>query len=162
MWVQDLTTPTVNLNAFGEMYTKRGRGAKAAFRLTKGAGPVSVHGVPFSNWEVPAMNDFQRLVEGRKGSNVFDWLRQEGRFSKRLLDGGSGIKWVKDGVQVLYGQFITVPLGIDRFNLAEGKPTRRFRAEIFMPTWRTGFNHQVAGLMYVRNVSASESYWWSG
>jgi hypothetical protein len=163
MWMQDLPTPTVNLNAFGEMYTKHGgRGAKAAFRLSKGAGPVSVHGVPFSNWEVPTMNDFQRLVEGRKGSSVFDWLRQEGRFSKRLLDGGSGIKWVRDGVEVLYGQFITVPLGIDRFNLAEGKPTSRFRAEIFMPTWRTGFDHQVAGLMYVRKVSASESYWWSG
>jgi hypothetical protein len=164
MWVQDLPTPTVNLNAFGEMYTKHGgHGAKGAFRLSKGAGPVSVSGVPFANWEVPTMNDFERLVDSRKSSSsVFDWLRQEGRFSKRLLDGGSGIKWVRDGVEVLYGQVITVPLGIDRFNLVEGKPTSRFRAEIFLPTWRTGFDHQVGGLMYVRKVSASESYWWSG
>ena len=43
---------------------------------------------------------------------MFDWQRQEGRFSKRLLDGGSGIKWVRDGVEVLYGQFITVVVGL--------------------------------------------------
>ena len=31
-----------------------------------------------------------------------------------------------------------------------------------MPTCRTGFDHQVGGLMYVRKVSSSESYWWAG
>ncbi len=162
MWVQELPTPEVNLNSLGEIIFPRrpiGYKPKAQFRRKAAAGPTGLPDVPFGDWEIPTIGEFEGLVSGWTGASPLAWLEKEGRFGKSLLDAGAGRKWTRDGFK-LGKPFIATPLHITRFALNTGQTIRQM-IEWFGGGWRGEFEKQRAGLMYRRKLSAGETYWWS-
>ncbi len=162
MWVQDLPTPEVNLNTIGEIVFPRrpvGYKIRAQFRRKPAAGPTGLPDVPFGDWEIPTIGEFEGLVSGSPGASRLAWLEKDGRFSRRLLDAGSGREWARDGFS-LGKPFIATPLHISTFALNTGR-TNRHVIEWIAGGWRGEFDKQRAGLMYRRKLAAGETYWWS-
>jgi hypothetical protein len=159
MWTKDIPgSAEVNLHAIAEIYQPR-RGHQR-FRLTGGAGPRGLQGLPFSNWQVPSIGAFEQLIAGWSGGNPAEWLGQKADISKRLLDASGGHMWVRDGFRMNPGTFNR--LDIDVFHLRKGttfpKPASIW---FFADGWRQDFDGTRAGLIFYRELPADETYWWT-
>ena len=166
MWITQLPGEEVDLNRILEIYYVRisSRGDEAAkFRLKPDAGPTRLPGFPFTDWEVPTLEAFERLVAGSNGPSPLDWLEKQGGFNKQLLEAAAGRKWARDGFSLPFGRFITQPFEIETFRLSTGRRDSRTRIDWLAGGngWKAAFSKQKAGLMYVRKLPTGETYWWS-
>jgi hypothetical protein len=158
MWTQGSDFgPEVNLHAIAEIYKPR-RGQQH-FRLTSGAGPRSVPGVPFGNWKIPPIGAYEQLIDGWSGASPSAWLQDQARFTKKLLDTAGGQMWTRDGFKNVPGTWNRLDINV--YDLAKGRTwPRPSSIWFFVDGWRSDFDDARAGAMFYRERGADELYWW--
>ena len=162
MWITVLSQPSISLRKLISISYRTTAARKTLVRihLLGAAGPTSVAGFPFGNWELPKMDAYQRLIDGWSGKSPVEWLEKQAGFSRALLDASDSRKWARDGFsprKVL----LFAGIDADTFRLTSASRPRQV-IEFSGKGWEGKFDQTSAGLMYVRTVPAGESYWWSG
>jgi hypothetical protein len=124
--------------------------------------PRAQPGLPdYRNWELPTEDAYGRFIEGWSGQSPSHWLRKEAGFSGRILSAFGYKKWIKDDYSVT-SQGPASLLTVRTFDLYYAQRDLHFLLWSLDRSQESEFNGVHGGLMYKRQTSPDESYWWSG
>lgn len=137
------------------------------FELLGSATSTSLAGLPFHNWSLPDLSEYNGLVSGWSGDTAAGWLTKNARMSASLFLYSRSQFFERDRFQYL--GIVREPFGpsvyhlkYHFFDLGSGRESPQLDVSWTsgFDGWSAAFQGRAGSVIYERRPAEGEQYWW--